>query len=78
MPPFPYAIDIDAPLTEAQALMTEHAIRHLPVTQNGELNTKVSEAKAEDVIDHLDEGCSLRATSQLTKAAKAIVARLSK
>jgi hypothetical protein len=41
-------------------------------------NTKVSEAKAEDVIDHLDEGCSIRATSRLTKAAKATVARLLK
>ena len=30
-------------------------------------NTKISEAKAEDVIDHLDEGCSVRATSRLTK-----------
>ena len=41
-------------------------------------NTKVSEAKAEDVIDHLDEGCRIRATSRLTKAAKAPVARLLK
>ena len=38
----------------------------------------MSEAKAEDVIDHLDEGCSLRTTSRLTKAAKATVARLLK
>ncbi len=30
-------------------------------------NTKVSEAKAEDVIEHLDEGCSIRSTSRLTK-----------
>jgi len=41
-------------------------------------NTKVSEAKAEDVIDHLDEGCSIRGTSRLTKTAKATVARLLK
>jgi IS1 family transposase len=41
-------------------------------------NTKVSEAKAEDIIDHLDEGCSVRATSRLTKVAKATVARLLK
>jgi IS1 family transposase len=39
-------------------------------------NTKVSEAKAEEIIDHLDEGCSVRATSRLTKVAKATVARL--
>ena len=41
-------------------------------------NTKVSEAQAEAIIDHLDEGCSVRATSRLTKAAKATVARLLK
>jgi acetoin utilization protein AcuB len=37
MTPFPYAIDIDASLAQAQELMIEHAIRHLPVTQNGQL-----------------------------------------
>jgi CBS domain-containing protein len=35
MTPFPYAIDIDAALTAAQALMAEHGIRHLPVTEDG-------------------------------------------
>ena len=28
-------------------------------------NTKVSEAKAEEVINHLGEGCSVRATARL-------------
>ena len=32
MTPFPYSIDVDAPLTEAHALMREHQFRHLPVT----------------------------------------------
>ena len=41
-------------------------------------NTKLSEAKAIDVIDHLDEGNSIRATSRLTKVAKESVARLLK
>ena len=41
-------------------------------------NTKLSEAKAVDVIDHLDEGCSVRSTSRLTKVAKETVARLLK
>jgi IS1 family transposase/transposase-like protein len=41
-------------------------------------NTKVSEAKAEAIIDHLDEGCRVRATSRLTQAAKVTVARLLK
>jgi predicted metal-dependent phosphotriesterase family hydrolase len=41
-------------------------------------NTKVSEAKAEEVIDHLDEGCSVRSTSRLTTVAKETGARLLK
>ena len=41
-------------------------------------NTKLSEAKAVDVIDHLDEGCSFRATARLTKVAKESVAASSK
>jgi acetoin utilization protein AcuB len=34
MTPFPYSIDVDAPLTEAQALMRKHQFRHLPVTSD--------------------------------------------
>lgn len=33
MTPFPYSIERDAPLTEALALMQEHNVRHLPVTE---------------------------------------------
>lgn len=32
MTPFPYSIDIDAPLSEARAFMRHRRIRHLPVT----------------------------------------------
>ena len=39
-------------------------------------NTKLPEAKAEDIISHLDEGCSVRATARLVKVAKETVARL--
>ena len=39
-------------------------------------NTKLSEAKAVDVIDHLSEGCSVRSTARLTKVCKETVARL--
>jgi acetoin utilization protein AcuB len=35
MTPFPYSIDVDAPLAEAHALMRRHHFRHLPVTANG-------------------------------------------
>ena len=39
-------------------------------------NTKLPEAKAEEVINHLDEGCSVRATARFVQVAKATVARL--
>ena len=32
MTPFPYSVDLDAPLSEARKFMREHKIRHLPVT----------------------------------------------
>lgn len=37
MTPFPHAIDIDAPLTDARRMMVEHEIRHLPVKEDGKL-----------------------------------------
>jgi acetoin utilization protein AcuB len=37
MTPFPYSIDVEAPLGEAHAFLRERQIRHLPVTRNGEL-----------------------------------------
>jgi transposase-like protein len=39
-------------------------------------NTKLPEAKADDVISHLGEGCSVRATARLVQVAKETVARL--
>jgi acetoin utilization protein AcuB len=37
MTPFPYSIDIGAPLAEAHAFLRERNIRHLPVTRDGVL-----------------------------------------
>lgn len=37
MTPFPYSIDIDAPLRDAHRLMRQHGFRHLPVTLGGEI-----------------------------------------
>ena len=37
MTPFPYSVDVDAPLAEAHAFLRERHIRHLPVTERGEL-----------------------------------------
>jgi transposase-like protein len=38
--------------------------------------TKLPETKAEDVINHLGEGCSIRFTARLTKVCKETAARL--
>jgi acetoin utilization protein AcuB len=37
MTPFPYSVDIGAPVQQAQEFMRTHKIRHLPVTENGTL-----------------------------------------
>ena len=39
-------------------------------------NTKVPEAKAGEVIEHLTDGCGVRSTARLTKVCKETVARL--
>ena len=43
MTPFPYAIAIDAPITEAQAFMRKEKIRHLPVIEGGEVAGVISD-----------------------------------
>lgn len=37
MTPFPYSVEVDAPLCHAHKLMREHGFRHLPVTLGGEI-----------------------------------------
>jgi len=41
-------------------------------------NTKIPEAKAVSVIEHLDEGCTLTGTARLVKVAKDTVSRVLK
>ena len=43
MTPFPYSIDIDAPITEARMFMQRQNIRHLPVISAGKLAGVVSD-----------------------------------
>ncbi len=43
MTPFPYSIDIGAAIGQARALMLEHHVHHLPVTQGGELKGIISD-----------------------------------
>ncbi len=37
MTPFPFSIDVDAPLAEARSFLRERHIHHLPVTRDGDL-----------------------------------------
>lgn len=37
MTPFPYSVEVDAPLADAHRLMRQHGFRHLPVTLGGEI-----------------------------------------
>ncbi len=37
MTPFPYSVDINAPLTDAITMMENKGFHHLPVTEEGEL-----------------------------------------
>lgn len=43
MSPFPYSVDVGAPVADALEFMRKHGIRHLPVTQDGELAGSVSD-----------------------------------
>lgn len=42
MTPFPYHIDSSASLDDARAMMKDHDIHHLPVIEDGELETIIS------------------------------------
>lgn len=48
MTPFPYAVDVDAPIADAAALMARHDIHHLPVTRGTALTGVIS---ARDMAD---------------------------
>lgn len=47
MTPFPYHIDIGATVEEALELMEAHAVHHLPVTRDGDLETVISRGDIE-------------------------------
>ena len=43
MTPFPYAIELDAPLLDARRMMLEHHVHHLPVTSRHALRGIVTD-----------------------------------
>lgn len=57
MTPFPYNVDIDAPLTEARRMIATHEFHHLPVTAGGNVvgivhGEDLAETAAGNVRDH--------------------------
>jgi acetoin utilization protein AcuB len=51
MTPLPVSIGIDARVTEAQELMADHDIRHLPVTDGGEIVGVITQRDVGLVLD---------------------------
>ncbi len=51
MTPFPYAIEASASLAEAQAMMNEHDVRHLPVTEGSELSGVITDRDLKVYLD---------------------------
>jgi acetoin utilization protein AcuB len=43
MTPFPYSVDVAAPVDEAERFMREHKIRHLPVMEDGKLKGVITD-----------------------------------
>lgn len=53
MTPFPHAIDADASAADAQAMMEQHGIRHLPVTDGTEIVGVLSDRDIQHFLDPL-------------------------
>ncbi len=51
MTPLPYSVALDARITEAREVMAENDIRHLPVTDGGELVGVITERDIALVLD---------------------------
>ena len=51
MTPFPYWVDIDAPLLDAREMMRQHKVRHLPVKDSGKLVSVVTDRDLKFAVD---------------------------
>jgi len=91
MTPFPYSIDVEAPLEEAHRLMRAHDFRHVPVTSQGELigvltdrdirlmvvpDAAPPQAHALRVRDgHIEPPCVIAASTPIAKVARLMAER---
>jgi acetoin utilization protein AcuB len=51
MTPFPWWVEIDAPLLAARDMMRQHKVRHLPVKENGRLVSVVTDRDLKFALD---------------------------
>lgn len=51
MTPFPWWVEIDAPLLAARDMMRQHKVRHLPVKENGQLVSVVTDRDLKFSLD---------------------------
>lgn len=52
---FPYSIDADASVGDADRMMRQRGIRHLPVTTDGEVYSVLSEREVRDCVSNSEE-----------------------
>lgn len=60
MTPFPYWVDIEAPVARARTMMREHAIRHLPVMEGGNLVSVLGERELQRATEGSDANLRVR------------------
>lgn len=51
MTPFPYTVDVGAPLDDAETMMRDHGVHHLPVTREGRLVGLLSDRDLRRALD---------------------------
>jgi acetoin utilization protein AcuB len=56
MTPFPYAIELHGSLADAEQMMAQHRIRHLPVTSRGEVYSVLSERELQVALAEASAG----------------------
>ena len=60
MTPFPYWVDIESPVARARAMMQEHAIRHLPVMEGGNLVSVLGERELQHAAERSEADLHVR------------------
>jgi acetoin utilization protein AcuB len=76
MTAFPFSVDVGASVDEAMDFMREHKIRHLPVTDNGQLAGMISDRDIKLILGPdfaYPSGSELRVREAMVRDASAIL-----